>query len=506
MADVSRSREPRVVIIGAGVSGITMGIKLQNAGLTNFRILDAESAFGGTWRINTYPGAAVDIHSLVYQFGFKNHHWRRTHAVQSDLLAYIEEVVAEAGLQPHFTFDCRVLEARWDEDGHHYVVTTASGETIIADVLVSSVGQYSNPQLPDWPGLDSFEGDVFHTTNWDHSVDLAGRNVAVVGVGSSSAQIVPAIAPTVGELTVFMREPGWVLPKGERDFTTEEYAKLSRAWYRRWARYKVLVKKEWLNLSKKPNYVDGSKRNREEEAFARAYIDRTFADRPDLRTAFTPSYPIEGKRIVLSDDFYPAFLRENVRLVPRAVASAGPAGLVDSAGNEYPFDLIVTATGFTCATFLATFDVYGRGGRRLQDVWADGAFAYMGMTVPGFPNFYMQFGPNTNGAGAVSLFWKAEQQANWVVRDIKRMMRTGMTAIDTKESSTQRYNDWLQKRLERTVWAKSNNYFRDSSGRVVTQFYGSITTQYWLLRLGRPLGTYGVRRSDRSTHAVSARP
>jgi cyclohexanone monooxygenase len=484
----------RALVIGAGISGIAMGVRLKRAGIDDFRILEAADGLGGTWRVNTYPGAAVDIASLIFQFGFRTHPWRRTHARQDEVLDYLEQVAKEADLERHFVFGTRVAEARWDEARHRWQVTTAAGEVYRADVLVSAVGLLSNPNHAAWPGLDSFGGTVMHTQQWRHDVDLADARVAVVGVGSSSAQVVPAIAPVARSVSVFQREPGWVLPKGERAFDEEELQRGSRRWARRLDRSAEVVRKEWRNLTGRPSYVAGSRRNRRMERLARDYIDTTFADRPELRAAVTPAYPFEGKRVVLSDDFYPALRRDNVRLVPRPVASATPTGLVDADGEHHEVDVVVTATGFTAAEFLASFEVVGRGGRRLRETWADGAFAHMGVTVPGYPNLYLLFGPNTNGSGAVSIYWKAEQQAAWVIADLRRMRRRGLTAIDTHELACTAYNVWLQRRLRRTVWARSSNYFKHPSGRIVTQFDGSITLQWLLLKLGRPLGTYGLRR------------
>ncbi|MFJ9387789.1 flavin-containing monooxygenase [Nocardioides sp. NPDC101246] len=486
----------RALVIGAGISGIAMGIRLKRAGIDDFRILEQANGLGGTWRVNTYPGAAVDIASLIFQFGFHTHPWRRTHARQDEVLEYLDQVASDAGLEPHLVFDTRVTEVRWDEERHQWQVTTSTSEVYVADVLVSAVGLLSNPNHAAWPGLDRFRGPVMHTQQWRHDVELSDARVAVVGVGSSSAQIVPAIAPTARSVTVFQRDPGWVLPKGERVFDENELRRGSRRWARRLDRTVQIVRKEWRNLTGRPSYVAGSRRNQQMEQLARGYIDTVFADRPELRAAVTPTYPFEGKRVVLSDDFYPALRRDDVRLVARPVASATPTGLVDVDGEHHEVDVIVTATGFTASEFLAGYDVIGRRGRRLRDTWAEGAFAHVGMTVPGYPNFYLLFGPNTNGSGAVSIYWKAEQQAAWVVADLRRMRRRGLTAIDTHELACTAYNAWLQRRLRRTVWAQASNYFKHPSGRIVTQFDGSITLQWLLLKLGRPFGTYGLTRKE----------
>lgn len=486
----------RVLVIGAGISGLAMGVRLKRAGIDDFVILDAEDGLGGTWRVNTYPGAAVDIASTIFQFGFRTHPWRRTHAHQDEVLDYLEQVAKEHGLERHFVFGAKVIEARWDDGAHGWTVTTAHGQTYRADAVVSAVGLLSNPNDPAWPGIETFRGPVMHTQRWRQEIDLTGRRVAVVGVGSSSAQVVPAIAPVARSVRVFMREPGWVLPKGDRAYDDAEFRQWSRPWYRRLVRSREIVRKEWRNLTGRPSYHAGSRRNRAMERLARGYIDTTFADRPDLRAAVTPAYPFEGKRVVLSSDYYPALLRDDVHLVPHPVASVTPTGIVDATGERHEVDVIVTATGFTASEYLASYEVLGRGGRRLRDTWRDGAYAHAGMTVPGYPSFYLLFGPNTNGSGAVSVFWKAETQAAWVVADLRRMARRGLSGVDTRAWVCAAYNAWMQRRLRRTVWATSNNYFKHPSGRIVTQFDGSITLQWLILKLGRPLGTYGLRRED----------
>ncbi len=484
----------RIVVIGAGISGLAMGIRLRRAGFEDFVVLDAADGLGGTWRVNTYPGAAVDIASTIFQFGSRTHPWRRTHARQDEVLEYLEQVAKEHDLEPHLVFGADVTEARWDDDGLRWTISTSSGERYDADVVVSAVGQLSNPNLPRWPGLETFRGPVMHTQRWRHDVDLTGQRVAVVGVGSSSVQVVPAIAPVARSVHVFMREPGWVVPKGDRDYGAEELRQWQRPWYRRAVRTREVLRKEWRNLTGRPSYYAGSRRNAEMESLARGYIDRSFATRPDLRAALTPAYPFEGKRVVASSDYYPALLRDDVHLVPHPVASITPTGIVDATGAHHEVDAIVTATGFTASRFLATYEVHGRGGRRLADTWADGAFAHAGVTVPGYPSLYLMFGPNTNGSGAISVFWKAEMQAAWVVADLRRMERRGLAAVDTHELACTAYNVWMQRRLRRTVWASSNNYFKAPSGRNVTQFDGSITLQWLVLKLGRRLGTYGIRR------------
>ncbi len=409
--------------------------------------------------------------SHLYSFSFKSYDWSRTHARQAELQAYIEEVVDQFDLRRHFRFDTRVDRAVWNESDHAYTVTLAGGEQLTAQVVISAVGLLNHPRYPEWPGLEKFAGPAFHTSRWEHQHDLSGKRVAVVGTGSTAAQIVPAIAGTVGQLTLFQREPGWVIPKGDRDFTAEERAGYRHWWARRKERLRLLYQLE-RNQLRGDIHRPGSKLNSLREQQCRRYIEAAFKDRPDLREAVTPHYPYPGKRPVLCGDFYPALLRDNVELVPRAVVAVTESGVVDAEGVEHPADVLVMATGFQPSNYLATLEVVGRDGRSLRDEWQGEPQAFLGITVPGFPNFYMLYGPNTNGGEIVT---HLERQAEYAIRGIKRLARTDAVAIDVKRSYYERYNRWLQRAMVNTSWVVSNNYYKTPSGRIVTQWpYGAI--------------------------------
>jgi cation diffusion facilitator CzcD-associated flavoprotein CzcO len=326
------------------------------------------------------------------------------------------------------------------------------------------------PRYPDWPGLDTFTGPAFHTARWQHQHDLTGKVVAVVGSGSSATQVVPAIQPIVEKLYVFQREPGWVLPKGERDFSDDERA----AFATRWRRVRERLRLRYLlekNLWRGSLFRVGTKRNRAREEVCRRYIARQFADHPELRAAVTPSYPYPGKRPVFASTWYPALKKPNVELVPRAVTAVTRDGIVDAEGVERAVDVIVMATGFQPTNYLARLRVAGRDGRTLQDYWAGEPRAFLGITVPGFPNFYMLYGPGTNGGEIVTML---EAQARYMVRAVRRMRRSGVTAIEVRPSFEARWHRWLQSKMAGTSWTMSNNYFTSSTGKVVTQWpYGN---------------------------------
>jgi cation diffusion facilitator CzcD-associated flavoprotein CzcO len=481
------SGTPRVAVIGAGFGGIATGVYLRRAGIRTFTIYESSAGIGGTWWDNTYPGAEVDVGSHLYCFSFKPFNWTRTHAQQSELQRYLEEAVDEFGLRPHHRLGVTVESATWDDARHKWKLTFDDGSVDDVDVVVSCVGFLNVPSSPAWPGLDEFEGPAFHTARWEHEHDLADKVVAVVGTGSSATQIVPAIQPLVKQLYVFQREPGWVLPKGERVFSDNERAEFATPWrrVRERLRLKYLLER---NLWRGQLFRPGTKANTDREAMCRRYIDRQFAERPDLREALTPTYPYPGKRPVFATTFYPALKQENVELVPRAVAEVTRRGIVDVDGIERAVDVIVMATGFQPANYLARLRVVGRGGRTLREHWNGEPRAYLGITVPGFPNFFMLYGPGTNGGEIVTML---EAQARYAVRAVKRMQRERVTAIEVRPQFEARWYAWLQSRMEGTSWTMSNNYFKAPNGKVVTQWpYGN-----WIYTV---ITRFGGRASEKT--------
>jgi cation diffusion facilitator CzcD-associated flavoprotein CzcO len=473
---------PRVAVVGAGFGGIATGVNLKRAGIDTFTIYESSLGIGGTWWDNTYPGAEVDVGSHLYSFSFKPHHWTRTHARQPELQKYLEETVDQFGLRPHLRLGTAVESATWDDDRHVWAVRLDDGTVDECHALISAVGFLNVPRYPDWPGLEDFEGPAFHTARWEHEHDLSGKVVAVVGTGSSATQVVPAIQPIVKHLYLFQREPGWVLPKGERDFTDEERSLMSKPWRsrrERWRQRWMLEKSLWRGHLWRP----GTKVNTERELMCRRYIGRVFKDRPDLREAVTPRYPYPGKRPVIASTFYPALKKDNVELVPKAVASVTATGIVDADGVERSADAIVMATGFHAADYLSRLKVVGRRGRTLHEQWAGEPRAYLGITVPEFPNFFMLYGPGTNGG---ELVMTLESQAEYAVRAVRRMIRDRVTAIEVKPRFDAAWWRWLQSRMAGTSWTMTDNYFKAPTGKVVTQFpYSNLEYRWMTKTLGR---------------------
>lgn len=457
-------RTPRVAVIGAGFAGIAAGVKLRRAGIETFTIFEKSASPGGTWFENTYPGAEVDTESNLYCFSFKLHDWTRTHVGQAELERYLVETVDQFGLRPHLRLGTAVRAAVWDDAAQCYALDLGDGTREVFDVVISAVGLLNTPRYPDWPGLADFEGVTFHTSAWEHRHDLAGKRVAVVGTGSSSAQVVPNIADRVGHLTLFQREPASVLPKRARDYTPRERRLLGLPGVRRLDRWRLFLKYERQPAARRT----GSRKNTKARNACLAHIEATFRDRPDLREALTPRYAMYGKRVVLDDNFYATLLRDHVTVVPHAVTRVTPRGVVDAQGIEHEVDVLVLATGFQPANFLASLEVVGRGGVTLRERWAGDPEAFLGITVDGFPNLYVLYGPNTNAMVAVFVL---ECQAAYAVRAVRRMARKRIASLEVRRSCVEWHNRWLEKRMERVpAWRESNNYYKSPSGRVVTQW------------------------------------
>ncbi len=477
------STQPRVAIIGAGFGGIVTAIKLQQAGL-DFVIFERSEGIGGTWWDNRYPGAETDAASHLYQYSFAPYDWSRTHVRQAEIQRYLEHVAESFGLLPSIRFKETVEEVTWDAATSDHVVRTASGETQRFQFVVSAVGLFAAPTLPQWPGLEDFTGKVVHTAVWDETLDLSGKKVTVVGTGSSAAQVVPTVAPDAASVTVYQRQPGWVLPKGDRDFSPLERRLFRSKLLQKLDRMRHYVRqerREWHGAVFRP----GSRMNRRWEAIARRHVAEVFADRPDLAAALTPNYPFAGKRTVVSSDFYPSLLRDNVHLVPRAVVSCTTTGIIDSEGEEREADVLVLATGYQATRFLSSLHVTGKDGAELSRVWGPDPYALAGLMVPGFPNFFIMYGPNTNGGLTVSNF---EHEASFIVHQIKRVLRSGRTEVDARESVVSAYNSWVQHRISSTAWVDGSNYFASPTGRIVTQWPEGAAVYALVLLLLRRVG------------------
>lgn len=486
---------PRIAVVGAGFGGIGLGVKLKKAGIESFTIFDAAEEPGGTWWHNHYPGAEVDTVSLAYSYGFRPNGWTRTHAKQPELLAYLNETIDEYGVREHLCLGTEVKSAVWDEHDHVYHLTLGSGAVESFHVVVGATGFLNIPKYPTWPGLEDFRGPMFHTSRWEHQHDLTGKTVAVVGVGSTSTQVIPEIAPLAKKLYVFQREPGWIVPKGDRDYTDEERARLAKPWYYRWKRIRWFLtaeKLQWRAAVHRP----GTPENMSQQQAALDFINKEFGDRPDLRKVLTPDYPVGGKRLIQNSTFYSTLKRDNVELVSRGVASVTEDAVVDGDGIEHKVDVLILGTGFQPTDYLGTMEVRGRNGNTLQEYWAGEARAFLGITVPTFPNFFIMYGPGTNGGEIVSMLM---HQADYIVGAVKRMMRQRVTAIEVKDTWADMWHAWLQSKVNTTVFALGNNYYRGPTGKIVTQWpFGAGVYGVLNRVLGSPSESARRKRTDES--------
>jgi cation diffusion facilitator CzcD-associated flavoprotein CzcO len=481
---------PRVAVIGAGFSGIAAAVALKKRGIEDFVVFERSAGLGGTWRHNTYPGAEVDLESHIYSFSFERYDWTRTHAGWRELLTYLHHVAHKWDLLPHMRFNEQVEQVSWSDDRQDYTVTTASQEDHGRfTAVISAVGFLNTPAKPPFVRDDhDFTGPVCHTSEWRDELDMAGKSVGVLGTGSSAVQIVTEAEKVASSVTVFQIEPNWMLPKRARDFgPLERRLNRLRPVYA-YRRAKLYVDYDLRQLQARHARQDRALNTKRRHA-ALDYLHHEMADRPDLLELLTPDFPMEGRRTVISDTYYQALKAPKVRLVPHAVKGLSARGAVDANGEEHQLDMIVLATGFQAHQYLSTYRVSGEGGTDLHEQWSDGAEAFLGTMVPGFPNFFIMFGPNTNIVPLVAFY---EAQANFAARLITRAAGKGLRRIEVRRSAFYVYNDWIQNLLAKTVWATTESYFRAGAGRtgkVISQWPTSPTLYLLAMRLLRRLTT-----------------
>ena len=436
-----------VLIVGSGFSGLCLALLLQRAG-RRWLLVEQAASLGGTWRDNHYPGAACDIPSNLYSLSFlPNPDWTRLFPPQAEIEAYMNRCADEGGIRAGMRFNARVERAHWDEAQTRWHVTLATGDVLHARALVLGTGGLSRPQMPQIEGLDQFAGPVFHTARWRDDVSLAGKRVGIIGTGASAIQVVPAIAPTVGALTLFQRTPAWIIPRKDRAVLAATQAGYRRSpWRQRLARGLTYARLEAraIPFTRAPGLLKLAQRD------VMRFLYSQVKD-PDLRRRLTPGYTMGCKRILLSDDFYPALERDNLTLVDQAVVQVTPTGVVTADGAEHALDVLVAATGFQVAGAGAPFTVIGRGGRSLDDDWAQGPTAHLGTVVAGYPNLFVMTGPNT-GLGHNSMVYIIESQARFVMRALAALDEKSAAAFDVQRDAQARFNADIQQRLARTVW------------------------------------------------------
>ncbi|MBV8861389.1 MAG: NAD(P)/FAD-dependent oxidoreductase [Mycobacterium sp.] len=472
-----------VGIIGAGPGGIALGILLARAGFGDFTIFDREDGVGGTWRINTYPGLACDVKSHLYSYSFDlNPHWSRLWSPQPEILEYFERCVKEQGLQPHLRLGTEIQSARWDDCAQRWQLTTGTGEHHEFDVLVSAVGLFTRPVLPDLVEQEPFTGTLMHSSRWDHSVELAGARVAVLGTGSTASQLLPELAKVASKVYSVQRSPTWILPKPDRPYSRREHWVFAHVPFAK----KIYRTRLWLRSEANISVIEhGSEKTQEFTAIARRLLENSVADE-QLRHKLTPDHPMGCKRLVFSSDYLTALAQPHVEVLSSPARYLRARSLVTEDGTERDVDVVVCATGYAAADYLGEIEVTGEGGMRLGDVWRDGAHAYLGMAVPGFPNFFMLYGPNTN-VGSNSVIFMLEAQARYIVRVMRYLRRRGKSYVAIRPSAMADFLAKVDRWMQGTVWTtQCSNYFRAANGRVVTQWPGSARAFWEMTRRFKP--------------------
>ncbi|MDQ3368505.1 MAG: NAD(P)/FAD-dependent oxidoreductase [Myxococcota bacterium] len=481
--------ELAAVIVGAGFSGLGAGIALKRAGIHNFVILEKADGVGGTWRDNTYPGAACDIPSHLYSYSFEpNPAWSRSYGGQPEILAYLEHCATKYGLREHLQFGAHVSRAEYDEASATWTVHTADDRVLRARALILGNGALHLPQIPDLPGLTSFQGTTFHSARWDHRADLTGKRVAVIGTGASSIQFVPEIAAKVAQLDVYQRTPPWIVPKQDRPIGERERRVLAQVPGAHWLRRTGLY---WLMEARVLGFAFAPRINQLAEKLVLRHLAASVAD-PVLRAKLTPAYRMGCKRVLISNDYYPALARPNVDLVTAAIDRIEPTGIRTRDGQLREVDTIIFGTGFRVVDYLSSMRIIGRRGVDLNETWRGSVRNYLGINVSGFPNLMLLMGPNT-GLGHNSMIFMIEAQVHYLVAAIQAMQRNGIASLDVRPDVEQAFRAEMTRKLAGTVWTSGcSSWYMAPDGEVL--LWPGFTFDYWRRTRRIDLRSYEARR------------
>lgn len=471
---VKSTSGPGIAIIGTGFGGLGLAIRLRKAGFDNITLFEKEADVGGVWRDNRYPGAACDVPSHLYSFSFEQDRgWQNRFGKAEEIHAYLRHCAHKYGIRPLIRFNTEIAAADFDEARGLWTLHTTGGETHEAQVLVSAVGQLNRPAYPKIQGLDRFEGRAFHSARWDHDYELGGKRVAVIGTGASAIQFVPEIAPKVAQLHVYQRSAPYVLPKPDREYSKLEQnlfqqapllQTLDRAWQYGYHEVRQLGFTTYLNEMAIVEHI-----------FQR-HIREVVKDNK-LRHRLTPDYPIGCKRILISNHWYRTLIRPNVEVVSEDIAEVQPNGILTVDGKLREVDAIIYGTGFTATDFLAPMRIRGLQGRELTEAWKEGAEAFLGVTVSGFPNLYMLYGPNTN-LGHSSIVYMLESQCNYIVDAVRTLQRQNLRYLDLRADVQGEFNREVQERMQHTVWAQGcTSWYQTATGKNTNNWPG-FTFEY----------------------------
>jgi cation diffusion facilitator CzcD-associated flavoprotein CzcO len=470
-------RETTIAIIGSGFAGLGMAIQLRRRGCDDFLILEKAHDIGGTWRDNTYPGCGCDVPTAIYSYSFEqNPYWSSVCSSQPEIQAYLQRLTDKYDLRRKTLFGTEIVGWYWDEAVSHWRLLTADGRTVTARYVVSGLGALHTPRIPKLSGIESFTGSSFHSARWDHSVDLTGKKVAVIGTGASAVQFVPIIAEQVGELQLYQRSPAWVLPR--RNWAIPKFIQqlfatvpLTRSIFR-YLTY-------WFGESVALGVHGYGNLHKPLEWAAKANIRSNIKD-PTLAAKLTPDYQLGCKRILFSSAYYPALAQPNVKVITDGIAEIRPESIVACDGTERAVDVIIYATGFDIFEKFHAFDFRGVGGEAIVERWYMKGFqAHMGVTIAGMPNAFFLMGPNT-GVAHSSIVFMIEQQIKYVLQALDSVQRRAATSSQIRQDAVARFNVAIQSRLIKRVWSKGacTNWFLDAEG-VNRVLWPGLTSQYW---------------------------
>lgn len=462
----------KIIIVGAGFGGIGMAVALKNIGINDFMILEKGPDVGGVWRDNTYPGCACDVPSHLYSFSFAPYNSRKTqYPPQRDILRYLQTVTTDWALLSHLQLNAEVTALTFRDDENMWDVMTISGTKFRAEVIIFAVGQLHLPNFPDITGLDEFPGPVMHPARWDQAIDLHDKNIAIIGTGSSAAQMLPTLASISCSVTIYQRTPHWVLPKPNQNFST-----IGRLMLRLPGSHKLYRSCLYYGADILISPIARSKVLRGLAEWVAKRNLRQHIQDVELRKKLMPLYPIGSKRIVIDSHFYPALNCENVKLIAEPIERITESKIETRSGTFTSADIIVCATGFKASEFLIPITIQGRNGRSLHEDWKDGASAFMGLAVHGYPNAFMIAGPNTfNQAGSNPMM--KEHQIAYILKCLRWKWRTDAETIEVSSEATARYQIWLDESMSRTVWPTSvDSWYKHKSGKITNPWPASART------------------------------
>ncbi|MZR63552.1 NAD(P)/FAD-dependent oxidoreductase [Alcanivorax sp. DP30] len=459
----------QAIIIGAGFGGLGMAIRLKEQGQDDLLIIEKADDVGGCWRDNTYPGAACDVPSHLYSYSFERHYpWSRRFAPQKEIFAYQQYCARKYDIYRHIRFNTEVAEARYQEDTGIWEVTLTSGDILSCKALITATGQLNQPAYPPLSGIGDFEGTHFHSARWNHDVDLTGKTVAVVGTGASAIQFVPEVTKVAGKVMLFQRSAAHVIAKPDRAYSKVEHLLLEKLPITQTLdRLRIYA----TNESRALGFTSFQQAMKLYEWLFQRHLKKQVAD-PALRERLTPDYPMGCKRILMSNDYYPALVQDHVEVINHGIESVDKTGLTDSTGTHHDADVIIYGTGFQATDFLTPMTITGRNGQNLNQAWQDGAEAYLGMTVNGFPNLYMLYGPNTN-LGHNSIIYMLESQIHYIRQCLAAMDEQSLQAMEVRQGTQAQFNEEVQRKIRNTVWDKGcHSWYKTDSGKNTNNWPG----------------------------------